>query len=184
MRILYNSKDDAYKMPFGSLTEGQKCKISIFIPSECMTERSELVFLREDGAKEERISFAMQKEGEEGLYEKYSCEFSLDVPALYFYFFRIKTENEKFSLYKEGYDMTNMEAGELWQLSVIPKSFCVPKGYAGEVMYQIFPDRFNRSGICDTKDKLKPFWLHSDIYDVPDYTENEDGEARYSPGAL
>lgn len=176
--ILYNSKESVYKMPFGSLTEGQKCKISIFIPSECLTEKAELIFLREDGDREEKIFFLMKKESDDTPYEKYSCEFSLDVPALYFYFFRIKTKNEEFSLYKAGYDRTNMEAGELWQLSVIPKSFCVPEGYAGEVMYQIFPDRFNRSGVCDTKGKLEPFLMHGDLCDVPDYSENEDGEIR------
>jgi glycosidase len=43
-------------------------------------------------------------------------------------------------------------------------------------MYQIFPDRFNQSGDCDTEGKLEPFWIHSDKRDVPHYLPNEKGE--------
>ena len=35
-----------------------------------------------------------------------------------------------------------MEAGDRWQLSVIPADFTVPEAFRGRVMYQIFPDRF------------------------------------------
>lgn len=174
MRILYNSKDTEFKSPFGTLTEGQKCKISVHIPKSCQTVGVNLIFLLEDMS--EYKSVAMELSDTTDDYEIFSCAFSLDCAALYFYYFRITTKNETFSLYREGYDRTNMEAGELWQLSCIPSDFVVPKDYFGSVMYQIFPDRFNKTGECDISQKLEPFWIHTDKNDIPCYLPNEKGE--------
>ena len=174
MRILYNSKDPKHKLPFGTLTEGQKCNISISIPKSCQTTEVKLVLLCED--KTPAAEVFLQKAGEEGPYEHYSCEFALSTPDLYFYYFRITTKNESFALYREGYDRTNMEAGELWQLSCIPADFHVPEDFRGAVMYQIFPDRFHSVGKCDLAGKLQPFFVHEDKQDTPCYLPDERGE--------
>lgn len=174
MRILYNSKDPTFKSPFGTLTEGEICRISVHIPRSCKTVRAKLVFLN-DGMSE-YCFFDMKKDAEIGDYEVYRGEFSLDRAGLYFYYFRITTENEEFSLYREGYDMTNMEAGELWQLSCVPCDFVQPSDFCGRVMYQIFPDRFHSSGKCDIGEKLTPFSIHRNKQDLPCYLPNEDGK--------
>ncbi len=174
MRILYNSKDTTFKLPFGTLTEGQKCNISIHIPKSCRTRAVKLLLLNED--KSEHAVFSMQKSGETQDHEIFSCAFALATPALYFYYFRITTPNESFALYKQGYDQTNMEAGELWQLSCTPADFTVPREYAGALMYQIFPDRFHQEGTCDVSEKLTPFYIHSDKTDVPDFLPDARGE--------
>lgn len=176
MRILYNSKDAAHKLPFGTLTEGQTCSISVHIPRSCRTVSAFLVFLREEGS--EHVRFAMERTDVTADYDIYSTRFSLDACALYFYYFRINTENESFALYREGYSDTNMEAGELWQLSVLPQAFHVPRDYLGAVMYQIFPDRFHAEGVCDTTGKLAPFWIHENKRDVPCYLPDADGVVR------
>ena len=174
MRILYNSKDTAFKSPFGTLTEGQECRMSIHIPRSCKTKEVNLIFLTENMCEYTSVPMKLHDSTED--YEIFSCAFSLYRSDLYFYYFRIRTENEAFSLYREGYDQTNMEAGELWQLSCIPADFSVPESYLGSVMYQIFPDRFNQCGECDVSEKLKPFWIHTDKRDVPYYLPNEKGE--------
>ena len=176
MRILYNSKDSAHKLPFGTLTEGQKCNMNIHIPSSCLTREVSVVLLRENKTPYRTVgmSFLEAKDG----YDIYTCEFSLDECALYFYYFCITTQNERFSLYREGYDQTNMEAGELWQVSVIPADFHVPSEYFGAVMYQIFPDRFHAEGQCDATGKLEPFFIHADKSDLPCYLPDEKGEVR------
>ena len=176
MRILYNSKDTSFKTPFGTLTEGQKCSISIHIPASCQSVRVRLVFLREDHGH--YADFEMKKSGAYDAYEIFSCDFALNENDLYFYYFHITTKNEAFSLYRQGFDMTNMEAGELWQLSVIPEGFTVPREYAGAVMYQIFPDRFNKSGALDLAGKLEPYWMHENWNDIPCYLPDESGEVR------
>ena len=48
MRILYDSKDPAYKTPFGTLTPGERCDLSLKIPVSCRTRAAKLCILRED----------------------------------------------------------------------------------------------------------------------------------------
>lgn len=174
MRILYNSKDIRFKQPFGTLTEGQSCRISIHIPKSCQTRAVKLVLLQEN--KVEYSSFELYLDEKTEDYEIYSCGFSIDRADLYFYYFRITTANEEFSLFRFGYDDTNMEEGELWQLSCVPSDFRVPEEYAGSIMYQIFPDRFYAVGQCEASHKLCPFWIHENKNDLPSYLPNEQGE--------
>jgi len=174
MRILYDSKDPMFKQPFGTLTEGQSCMIRIHIPVSCKAVSARLIVNHEDGA--EHASFLMNHQETRGEYDIYACRFALATRGLYFYYFRITTENEVFSLYRQGYDQTNMEAGDLWQLSCIPSDFQVPKDCAGRVMYQIFPDRFYQKGTCNTRGKIEPFWIHDNKKDTPAYRPNAQGE--------
>jgi len=174
MRILYDSKKESFKLPFGTLTEGQRCRIAIMIPTQCGTKGVELIFLSEEHIEYTVISLTFDRR--EGDYERYFCEFSLEERGLFFYYFRITTVESRFSLYKQGYNDTNIESGELWQLSCVPKAFKVPRELRGAVMYQIFPDRFYQSGTCDTTEKLKPFFIHNNISDIPYFFPNADGE--------
>ncbi len=176
MRILYDSKDQQFKTPFGTLTEGQSCNISIHIPKSCKTVVARLIFNREDGT--EHAVFSMERSGEKGDYEIYSCQFALAARGLYFYYFRITTEREVFSLYRQNYDQTNIEAGDCWQLSCIPATFTVPENCWGAVMYQIFPDRFYAKGLCDTAGKIEPFWIHTNKKDTPEYRPDARGEVQ------
>lgn len=172
MRILYNSKDKCFKSPFGTLIKGEKSTISVHIPCSCKTVGVKLIFLTE--GKDEYRYFGMKHNSTVGDYDIYTVEFSLNRPGLYFYYFRITTENEEFSLYREGYDMTNMEAGELWQLSCMSEDFVQPSDFYGRVMYQIFPDRFYSQGQCDTSEKLTPFFIHQNKRDLPYYPTDGD----------
>ena len=117
----------------------------------------------------------MAKTAATELYETWTAAFALDDPDLYFYFFQITTKNESFRLLKQG-DDTNMEDGDWWQISVIAEEFAVPSALEGAVMYQIFPDRFAKSGQADLHDKLQPYWIHSNTHDIPVWQPNERGE--------
>lgn len=176
MRILYDSKNTEFKKPFGTLKEGEECEINIHIPTSCKTKRVTLQFFYEDGGF--YTAFSLMRKSEYELYEIYSTSFCLDKAALYFYRFEIETENETFPLLKQGYGDTNMCAGELWQLSCIPKDYSVPSFFKGKVMYQIFPDRFFKYGECDTKEKLKPFTVHSNLSDTPQFLPDQNGEVQ------
>ena len=45
-------------------------------------------------------------------------------------------------------------------------------------MYQIFPDRFARSGSSDLTGKLQPFWVHESPDELPEYRPDAQGEVR------
>ena len=173
MRILFDSKLSQFKTPFGVLHPGKPCTMHIQIPVSCRTTRVQLLLLRENCGTEREIEMSLQERGE--LYECYGCTFALERAELYFYCFRITTANEQFRLFKQGND-TNMEAGDLWQLSCVEERYPVPEALRGAVMYQIFPDRFYQSGVCDCAEKLRPYWVHEDKSDVPVYLPDEHGE--------
>ena len=173
LRILYNSQDLAYKKPFGVLTPGQTCTMTVAIPQSCLTTQVVLVMQIMTGATFREIPFHLDHV--EPPYEYYRVEFSIREPGLFYYYFRISTRNEQFKLLKQGND-TNMEAGDLWQLSCVTTEFPVPEEYEGRVFYQIFPDRFHQVGKCDCREKLQPYWVHQNLDDVPVYRPNQWGE--------
>ena len=173
MRILFDSKNKNHKTVFGTLRQGEGCGFRIHIPKSCKTQSVNLIFKKENG--EMFGTYRMHLSSEYEMYEIYSCEVCFAVADLYFYYFEIVTENECFSLFKQGYDLTNMEDGGLWQLSVIPSDFYVPKDFLGRVMYQIFPDRFFRYGDCDTTGKLKDFYIHGNMSDIPAFLPDDEG---------
>ncbi|MEI3090407.1 MAG: glycoside hydrolase family 13 protein [Oscillospiraceae bacterium] len=145
----------------------------IQIPCSCQTVHVEVRLLREDGKP--YLNVPMAKTAATELYETWTAAFALDDPDLYFYFFQITTKNESFRLLKQG-DDTNMEDGDWWQISVIAEEFAVPSALEGAVMYQIFPDRFAKSGQADLHNKLQPYWIHSNTHDIPVWQPNERGE--------
>ena len=173
LRILYNSKDLTYKTPFGVLTPGQECQMTVAIPKSCRTTKVTLVIRRENGQWYRDVAFTAMTEVDP--YEHHRVKFSLEEPGLFFYFFRITTQNEEFGLYKYG-DDTNMEDGGLWQLSCISTDYPVPEDFQGRVFYQIFPDRFHQAGACDCTDKLKPYWVHEDKSEMPVFRPDGKGE--------
>ena len=174
MEILFDSKNTEYKSPFGTLFENRPCRIRLKIPVGIGAEKVLLRIEKENG--EEFASFPGEKEDEQDGFFPFSFRFSLAEPALYFYFFFIRTENGSFSLFRRDFASTSPNTGEKWQLSVIPSSFVIPSLFAGKILYQIFPDRFFQAGNPDLTDKLLPFSVHTNRHDVPDYLPNEKNE--------
>lgn len=173
LRILYDSQDLAHKTPFGVVTPEEACTMTVAIPQSCQTTQVVLVLQRENGTLFREVEFCLDRV--EAPYEYYTVKFCFQKPGLFFYYFRISTRNETFRLFKEGRD-TNMEAGDLWQLSCVSVRYPVPEDFQGRVFYQIFPDRFHQEGRCDCTGKLQPYWVHSDLNDVPVYRPNQWGE--------
>ena len=172
MRILYNSKIEYFKTPFGCLRQNELCSLRIKIPVSCRTTAVLLCIKNESGFN---MSVPFLFEMLDGDYEVYKTEFSLFANDLYFYYFKITTQNEEFDLFKQG-DDTNIGVGDLWQVTCFDKAYDTPDSFKGRVMYQIFPDRFAKSGEVDAKDKLKPYYLHEDKKDHPVYLPNEEGK--------
>ena len=157
MRILYDSKEPQYKLPFGTLQPGQDCLLHIHIPTAVDTTAVEIVVQKENGAPEKTAPMTLERVC--GAYDIYQGNLVLDSCGLYFYYFRITTRTGGFRLFKYG-DDTNMEAGSLWQISCIPADFTTPDWAKGGVIYQVFPDRFHKAGECDLTGKLEPYTVH------------------------
>lgn len=157
MRILFDSKKTIHKDPFGTLIPGQRCTLNIHIPTTVQATAVTCHISADDGHSQETA--ALTKQETRGAYDIFRGSFTLSSPGLYFYHFQIQDITGSFRLFKQG-DDTNMEAGDLWQVSCIPQDFTTPDWAKGAVIYQVFPDRFFKSGSCDLAGKLTPYTLH------------------------
>ena len=163
MRILFDSKSLVHKIPFGTLVPDETCVLNIHIPISVETQKAVCILKSDDGTTTLQEIPLVKKETADP-YEIWSCQFSFPHPGLFFYYFYITTKDGGFRLFKQG-DDTNMEAGDLWQVSCIPADFHTPDWAKGATIYQVFPDRFRKCGDCDLTGKLTPYTVHSDWYE-------------------
>ena len=173
MRILFDSKKTEYKAPFGCVTPGESCAMTVRIPVTVQTSSAQLCVERENGEAYEEFSLRLQKT--ENAYDHWQVTFCLPETGLFFYYFRITGHTGTFRLFKYG-DDTNMEAGDKWQLSCVPADFSTPDWAKGAVIYQIFPDRFYKSGDCNLSGKLAPYEVHEAWGEEVVWQPNEQGE--------
>ena len=159
MRILFNSRDAEFKTPFGTLVPEQSCTLHVHVPASVQADFLTCELLYEDQSPARSVRLELEET--RGAYHIFGGSFALNIPALYFYYFRVHTPTSCFRLFRQG-DDTNMEAGDLWQVSCIPASFHTPDWAKGALIYQVFPDRFHKSGDCDLTGKLEPYTLHKD----------------------
>ncbi len=172
LRILYDSRYPEYKTPTGCLRPHESCHISVGVPNSCRLRKGALILEREDGLS---LTVPLTAKKEQGAYQFWDASFSLFAEGLYFYTFRMETDQSTFTLYRWGAGDTNMEDGEPWQVSCLPADYHTPKAPAGCVMYQIFPDRFAKAGEPDLSSKLTPFWLHKSPDEPPVKGPNKEG---------
>ena len=173
MRILFDSQQTQFKTPFGTLTPEEKCTLRIHIPSSVDAKKVECVIQNEDGSPAMTCNLEYAKK--QGAYDIFKGNFAFEQTGLYFYYFRITQSHNSFRLFKQGND-TNMESGDLWQVSCVPADFITPEWAQGATIYQVFPDRFHKVGRCDLTGKLEPYTVHKDWYEEVDWCPTSSGE--------
>lgn len=173
MRILFDSKKAEYKTPFGTLTPNETCTLHVHIPGAVGTTQVFICFKNEDDSAHWEVPMTLEEK--RGPYEIWKGSFSFAFRGLSFYYFRIHNADGSFRLFKQG-DDTNMEAGDLWQVSCVPADYTTPDWAKGAIIYQIFPDRFYKSGNPDLTGKLEPYIVHHDWNEEVFWQPNERGE--------
>ena len=173
MRILFDSKQTQHKSPFGTVTPGQEVTLNIHVPSSVQATGVTCIVNHPDDVHAFNVPLALKKK--KGAYEIYQGKFTFQETGLFFYYFYIEKKDGGFRLFKSG-DSTNMEAGDLWQISCIPEEFTVPDWARGAVIYQLFPDRFCKSGKVDLTGKLKPYTVHENWYEEVEWRPTPEGE--------
>jgi len=173
MRILFDSQKTEYKTPFGCVTPTQPMTLCIHVPVSVGAKAVEIRLETENG--ENYVNHNFSKTATQGLYEKWECAFSIPDTGLYFYYFYIAKKDGGFRLFRKG-DATNMEAGDLWQLSCVPADLAVPDWAKGAVIYQVFPDRFHKAGECDLTGKLPPYTIHETWEEEVEWKPTAKGE--------
>ncbi|MBQ7339969.1 MAG: glycoside hydrolase family 13 protein [Clostridia bacterium] len=157
--MIYNPLDINYKSIVGAVPNNTKIKF-----------RVNNIF--------DSVIFVVQKEFEQvckyqmtriGDYFELELSFS---SGLYFYYFEL--DNGKYISLSNNYDGEISSEIVKFQLSVYDSKFETPDWIKGGVIYQIFPDRFNRSN--REIPKINGRVYHNNVSDVPIYKPDEKGE--------
>lgn len=159
MEIYYNPLDPACKSVLGGVRQNESFTIRIFGKSDepC------IFVLQRDGCEAQSLHMQNISGG-------WELQLSFAEPGLYFYWFRLggcraalgEDRNAEFS-----------DSASAYQILVYRECFATPAWFKGGIMYQIFPDRFFKSGeILVEKGK----WLHRDWHETPEFRPNEKGK--------
>lgn len=168
MKVYYNPLDTACKSYTGAIPREYEVMFNVY-----KAESGEEKFFSAD-----ICSFVLQRDGQApNTYPMTPTQFGWTITlkvhqtGLYFYYFR----------FADGISLGcgKMRRGELgyhvnsWQLTVFDENFVTPDWFKGGIMYQIFPDRFYKSGdFPPSENKI----LRSDWGGTPRFRTNEFGK--------
>ena len=159
MEIYYNPLDPACKSVLGGVRQNESFTIRIFGKSDepC------IFVLRRDGCEAQSLHMQNISGG-------WELQLSFAEPGLYFYWFRLGGRRAALG---EDRNAEFSDSASAYQILVYRVCFATPAWFKGGIMYQIFPDRFFKSGeILAEKGK----WLHRDWHETPEFRPNEKGK--------
>ncbi len=169
MQLYHNSHELQFREPFGAAPTGSDVRLSLEVTSE---NAPDSVMLRLWHDEEENL-IEMQLAEENGDARLYSASLRLpEEPCLVWYYFIAEADggrafysNNNLKRGGEGV-MTETATDISYQITVFDKSFTVPEWYRESIMYQIFPDRFCRSGkISEISGHKSEYTIHEDWYE-------------------
>ncbi len=146
MRKIFDSWNTNYKKPFGAVKRGEECEFRIRLPKNIVLDFPPvpmLVVFR-TGYKETFLS--MNLESEEADYNVYQTTYTPKNSGIHYYYFSYKQNGSRNYIKKTSSHESSLNSGELYQLTVYNEDYETPSFLKGGIMYQIFPDRFNKSG--------------------------------------
>lgn len=158
---VYNPLNVLYKSKIGAIKENKKIIFKV------KGEFSSVVFVcHKDG--ENPFYIPMEKAG-----KYFKAELSFTV-GLYWYKFQL--DNGLFIGCGDNLTGVITDNPSDFQLSVYCADYKVPQRFCGGVIYQIFPDRFNRSEFSHADASGKK--LHKNLSEDPVFLPNADGEVK------
>ena len=147
MPQLFNSRDTAYRSPFGAVAENTTVFFRVCVPRDWGCHGA--VLLVQPEAKP-RLEFGMFWAGmADDTHEWWDVRFAPEQAGIYWYAFRLELSLGTGWLIRNS-DGTaaysHVQPSQMWQLTCYEKEFTTPDWLAGGVLYQVFPDRFAASG--------------------------------------
>ena len=145
MSHLYDSWDPDYKTPFGAVRQGKVVYFQIRMPKELHPDFSPCLVLFRNGYKERFISMFPVREEEDC--RVWGCGYIPKFVGVHYYYFAYTVNRQRFYIKRTAGHIGNLNDGDLFQLTVYDESLHTPDFLKGGIMYQIFPDRFAKSGL-------------------------------------
>lgn len=159
MSHLYDSWDPDYKTPFGAVRQGKVVYFQIRLPKELQPDFSPCLVLFRNGYKERFISMFPVREEEDC--RVWGCGYIPKYVGVHYYYFVYTVSRQRFYIKRTAGHIGNLNDGDLFQLTVYDESLHTPDFLKGGIMYQIFPDRFAKSGLSHEnvpKDRVLRNW--------------------------
>ena len=189
LSVIHNSRIIDYRRPLGALRCGEKAVLSIRLSGRDAYCCNVYLRLWKDGA--EQILNGFRHTGADGIW--YGFEISApERPQLLWYYFIIDCGGKRFYYgSRSGEGRLSSTLPEDYQITCYDGSFTVPEWFCESIVYQIFPDRFNRGtpepGEKTSLDRAdfhrsmgRRIRIHEDWNDEPCYLP-EEGCKFYSP---
>lgn len=145
MKQLYDSWDPCYKSVFGALRRNQTCTFTIRLSADIKPDSNPMLILYRIGMKERFIP--MHSVTQEDGVTAYTATCSAKHAGVHYYYFAYICGGRWYYIKQSDGHKGVLDHGDLFQLTVYDDSFETPAFLKGGVMYQIFPDRFCKSGV-------------------------------------
>ena len=170
---MFNSRSRKYRDPLGAVADGTSIHFRVTLPRELGCSAAHLIIQREGGQIQVLDLFWCGMNGNSQ--EWWECHFTPEEPGLYFYHFEVRTHRGSQRL-SRGFAGDGIFGGNnQWQLTVYDKAFQTPDWLEGGIMYQIFPDRFYKSGAAKGEIPTGRTF-HENWQDQPDWAPNAQGK--------
>lgn len=144
MKPMYDSWDLNYKSIFGAVRQSETCRFSIKLPKDTVPDFAPVLVLFRTGFKERFLP--MLKTAEEDDCIVYSTDYNARYSDVHYYYFSYTCAGTRHFIKKCNSHEGSLTGTDLFQLTVYSKNYNTPDFLKGGVMYQIFPDRFCKSG--------------------------------------
>ncbi len=145
---LFHSQLSEHRYPLGAVTPDTAVLFRVRVPRDWGCRACRLVINTDERPISRSDMFWAGMDGDH--HEWWDCRFAPAQIGLYFYTFELETDARGTLLLRRQSDGSaglsdNGFQAPRWQLTCYAADFKTPDWLAGGVMYQIFPDRFNRS---------------------------------------
>ncbi len=177
--IIFNSHSSHFRSPQGAIKKGDKLSLRILVSKGLSAYGVTLRLWENENEKLLNMTrtnvFSHTPYGD--FLEEYSINVSCETLGLVWYQFIINTPTKPYfcvncdqMLGGRGVIKEYQDLGHSFQITVYDASFSVPKWAKGAIMYQIFPDRFNKKGEFGDLSQRR---VHENWTDSPDYLIDE-----------
>ena len=166
METYFDPRDTRCKTPFGAAPCSTEVRFTLFDDAFCGCE---LLVYREFAGAEDVYPLPPAEGGFSGAYT------APGEGELCWYAFRLTRWDGTLSYLGKNGLRPDRDGAERWQLTVYEDTG-TPDWFGRGVTYQIFPDRFRRTGTPDVSGMVGRRWLHEDWDDQPVFRPDEDGQ--------
>lgn len=175
IQSIYCSRLEAFKQPYGAVASDTEVCFRIY-PRRTYAVTGATLWIGADDEKPEPISMTWEKL--EGARDCYQVKYIAQKPALYWYYFTIKTAiGEIFVSHGyAGMGEPSATLREKFQLTVFDQNYQVATWFGQGITYNIFPDRFFRTEKPAQIGYRTERKIHDNWSDIPVYQPDANGE--------